>query len=43
MLPLSLSLLALVWLVVWFIVSDLVFLHPAGEAIIRVLTKIVIW
>ena len=43
MLLLSVSSLALVWLVVWFIISDLVFLHPAGEAIIRALTKVFVW
>jgi hypothetical protein len=40
---LSVSSLALVWLVVWFMISDLVFLHPAGEAIIRALTRIFVW
>ena len=40
---LSVSSLALVWLVVWFIISDLVFLHPAGEAIIRALTRVFVW
>jgi hypothetical protein len=40
---LSVSSLALCWLVVWFIVSDLVFLHPAGQAIIRALTRIFVW
>lgn len=40
---LSFSLLALVWLVIWFIISDVVFLHPAGELLIRVLTKIFVW
>jgi hypothetical protein len=40
---LSLSLLAVVWLLVWFLVTDLVFMHPAGEAIIRALTKIFVW
>lgn len=40
---LSASLLALVWAVIWFVVSDLVFLNPAGEAIIRFLTRVFIW
>jgi hypothetical protein len=40
---LSLSLLALVWLVIWFVISDLVFLHPAGEMIIRALAKVFVW
>ena len=40
---LSLSALALIWLVVWFIISDIVFMRPAGEVLIRVLTKIFVW
>ena len=40
---LSVSLLALVWLVIWFNVSDFVFMHPAGEAIIHALTRIFVW
>ncbi len=40
---LSLSLLALVWLFVWYLITDLVFLHPAGEAIIRALAKVFVW
>jgi len=40
---LSISLLALVWLVTWFVVSDLLFLHPAGETIIRAVTRIFVW
>jgi hypothetical protein len=36
----TISLSALVWLVVWFIISDVVFLRPEGEAIIRILTKV---
>ena len=40
---LSLSLLGLVWLVIWFVISDLVFLHPSGDAIIRALTKVFVW
>jgi hypothetical protein len=40
---LSLSLLALVWLFIWFVITDLVFLHPLGEALIRVLTKVFVW
>jgi hypothetical protein len=35
--------LALCWLVIWSIISDLVFLHSAGEAIIRALTRIFVW
>jgi hypothetical protein len=37
---LSLSLLSLVWAEIWFVISDLVFLHPSGAAIIRVLIKV---
>ena len=40
---LSLSLLTLVWLVIWLLISDLVFLRPSGEAMIRVLTKVFVW
>lgn len=40
---LSVSSLALVWLVIWFIISDFVFLHPAGETIIRALTRVFVW
>ena len=40
---LSLSLLAVVWLLVWFLVTDLVFMHPSGAAIIRALAKIFAW
>ncbi len=40
---LSVSLLALVWLLIWFNVSDLVFMHPAGEAIIQTMTRIFVW
>jgi hypothetical protein len=42
-LVLSLSSLALVWLVTWYIPSDLVFMRPAGAAIIRALTRIFVW
>jgi hypothetical protein len=40
---LSLSLLGLVWLEIWFVVSDLVFLRPSAEAIIRALTRVFVW
>lgn len=43
LLPLSLSLLAVVWAVIWFYVSDLVFLRPIGEAIITWLTRVFVW
>ena len=39
----SFSLLALVWVVDWYIISDFVFLHPTGERIIRVLAEIFVW
>lgn len=39
----SLSSLALVWLVVGYVISDFVFLHPAGERIIRVLSEFFVW
>jgi hypothetical protein len=40
---LSGSLLAIVWLVIWFVVSDLVFLGPAGGPVIRALSRIFVW
>jgi len=40
---LSASLLALVWLVTWFTISDFLFQRPAGEALIYALTRIVVW
>ena len=40
---LSASLLALVWLVTWFTISDVVFQGRAGEAIIHALTRVVVW
>jgi hypothetical protein len=40
---LSLSLLGLVWLEIWFVISDLVFLHPSGAAIIHALTRVFVW
>ena len=43
MLPLSLGLLALVWLLLWFLVSDLVFMRPIGGAIVRTLTTVFVW
>ena len=41
--PLSLGLLALVWLLLWFLVSDLVFMRPIGGSIIRTLTTVFVW
>ena len=43
MLVFSLSMLALVWLEAWHVVSDVIFLRPVGEAIIRTLTKVMVW
>jgi hypothetical protein len=40
---LSLALFAPVWLVIWFAISDLVFLHPSGDLIIRALTRVFVW
>lgn len=40
---LSASLLALVWGVIWFVVSDFVFLHPTGETVVRALTRVFVW
>jgi hypothetical protein len=37
------SLLILVWLINWFVISDLLFMRPAGEALIRGLTKVFVW
>ncbi len=37
---LSLALLAVLWLVIWFDISDVVFLHPSGETLLRLLMKI---
>lgn len=42
-LPLSLSSLTLVWIVLWFLISDVVFLRPAGEAVIQMLTRVFVW
>ena len=40
---LSCTLLAVVWMVIWLFVSDLFFMHPAGEAVMRVLTHVFVW
>jgi hypothetical protein len=37
---LDLSSLALVWLVIWYTISDVIFLRPAGEALVRSLTRL---
>jgi len=42
-LPLSLTLLGVVWAVEWFTVSDLIFMRPAGEVIVRTLAGIFVW
>jgi len=39
----SASLLAIVWIVIWFVVSDFLFLNPAGETLIRALMKVFVW
>ena len=40
---LSVSLLAIVWMVIWFVVSDVVFLNAPGEPLIRALTRVFVW
>jgi hypothetical protein len=40
---LSLGLLTLAWLVLWFVISDVVFTAAAGEAIIRALARVFVW
>lgn len=40
---LSGSLLALSWMVLWFVISDVVFMRPAGEAIVQALTHLLVW
>jgi hypothetical protein len=40
---LSLTLLALVWLVIWFVISDVVFMGPTGDAVVRALTRVFVW
>jgi uncharacterized protein (TIGR04206 family) len=40
---LSLSTLTMVWLVIWFTVSDFVFTRPVGETIIHGLTRVFVW
>jgi len=40
---LSLSLLAIAWLILWYTVSDFIFMHPAGESITAMLTRIFVW
>jgi len=40
---LSSALVTVVWLNGWFVPSDVVFMRPAGEAIIRVLTQVFVW
>jgi hypothetical protein len=29
--------------VIWFVISDVVFVRPIGEAIVRALTRVFIW
>jgi hypothetical protein len=33
----------MVWLVIWFTVSDFVFTRPVGETIIHGLTRVFVW
>ncbi|MEQ1735497.1 MAG: hypothetical protein ABL886_03610 [Rhodoglobus sp.] len=40
MLVLDVASLAVMWLVLWFVVSDILFLRPAGEAVLRRLSAI---
>jgi hypothetical protein len=40
---LSLTLLALVWLVIWFVISDVVFMRPNGEVVVQALTRVFVW
>jgi hypothetical protein len=40
---LSLSALTMVWLLIWFTVSDLVFARPCGEIILNALTRVFVW
>ena len=40
---LSTTLLAVTWLNIWFVVSDLIFMRPVGEAIISGLTRVFVW
>jgi len=40
---LSLSALTMVWAVIWFTVSDVVFTRPSGETIINALTWLFVW
>jgi hypothetical protein len=40
---LSVSSLVVTWLLLWYTVSGLVFLRPAGEAVMRALSKILVW
>jgi hypothetical protein len=40
MLPFDVLSLGLIWLVVWFVITDVLFSRPAGEALIRALTGV---
>jgi hypothetical protein len=40
---LSFLLLAMVWLFVWYLITDLLFLRPSGATIIEVLTRVFVW
>lgn len=39
---LSVLIVAVIWLVIWFNVTDFLFMQPAGEAIIETLTKVLV-
>jgi len=40
---LSFLLLAMVWLFVWFLITDLLFLRPLGATIVQALIKVFVW
>ena len=37
------KLLAVVWLDLWFVASDALFMRPAGEVVVRALTRVFVW
>jgi hypothetical protein len=40
---LSLPSLAVAWIVLWFLISDLLFLRPVGATIVQALTRVFVW
>lgn len=38
---LDISIFAIVWLVTWYSISDVIFLHPVGEALIQLMLRLV--